>query len=168
MSRLVRDKDRIFLGEAKVAFYRPGHQAAPTFSVTFMRAVKGIQRGVMLSDTAWVDITPVLPPGDQPLKDIRPLAANPAPRWPWLALLVAVGAGTSGSSGGASRRRPSPALPARRTPKGRSALEDALDRLIAIEREQWPAHGEIERHYEEVANVVRDFWPESEQSPARS
>jgi len=89
VGRLVRDKDRIFLGQAQVAFYRPGRQLAPTFSITFMRAVKGVQRGVLTSDTAWVDVTPVLPAGEPPLKDIRPLEESPAPRWPWLALPAA-------------------------------------------------------------------------------
>jgi hypothetical protein len=168
VSRMVRDKDRIYLGQAQVAFYRPGHQPAPTFSVTFMRAVKGVQRGVLVSDTAWVDVTPVLPAGDHPLKDLRPLEESPAPRWPWLALAVAAGMAVW-----LLRRRPRRPVRAamatsRLSEDGGDAREQALDRLHAIEREQWPARGEVARHYEAVADVVRDFLARVEQAPART
>jgi hypothetical protein len=167
VGRLVRDPNRIFLGEAKVAFYRPGHQPAPNFSVTFMRAVKGIQHGVILSDTAWVDIMPVLPPGDHPLQDIRPIESLPSPRWPWLVLPAA--AMLALWIGRRRRHRApvaaaDPAVPAESAPDARRT---ALGRLRAIEAAQWPSQGEVARHYEEVANVVRDFLAESEHIQAR-
>ena len=168
VGRLVRDKDRIYQGQAQVAFYRPGHQAAPTFSVTFMRAVKGVQRGVLASDTAWVEVTPVLPAGDQPLKDLRPLEESPAPRWPWLVVPVAAMLAFR-----LLRRRPRRQSAAAATPSG-SRVEDsdarqqALDRLRAIEQEQWPSRGETARHYEAVADAVRDFLARVEQTPART
>ncbi len=168
VSRLVRDKDRIYLGQAEVAFYRPGHQAAPTFAITFMRAVKGVQRGILASDTAWVEVAPVLPAGDQPLKDLRPLAESPAPRWPWLALPLSAGLAVW-----LLRRRPRrqsvvPIVPpALRVDTG-DARHQALDRLHAIEQEQWPSRGETARHYEAVADVVRDFLAQVELAPART
>jgi hypothetical protein len=167
VGRLVRDKDRIYLGQAQVAFYRTGRQAAPTFTITFMRAVKGVQRGILVSDTAWVDVAPVLPAGPQPLKDIRPLEESPAPRWPWLALPVAVGLALL-LHRRKGRRRPGP-VPAAPGPSAvkRDALRLALDRLSAIEEARWPSQGEVARHYEEVANVVRDFMAESERISAR-
>lgn len=167
VSRLVRDKDRIYLGQAQVAFYRPGHQAAPTFSVTFMRAVKGVQRGILASDTAWVDVTPVLAAGDQPLKDIRPLEESPAPRWPWLALPVAAGL----AIWLLRRRPPRQAVVPSAAPgppvNGGDPRRQALERLHAIEQEQWHSRGEVARHYEEVAEVVREFLDRVGEAPAR-
>jgi len=168
VSRLVRDKDRIYLGQAQVAFYRPGHQAAPTFSVTFMRAVKGVQRGILASDTAWVDVTPVLPAGDQPLKDLRPLEESPAPRWPWLALPVAAGLVLWLFRRRPRRRTVVPAAAAGLHADRGDARRQALDRLRAIEQEEWPSRGETDRHYEAVADVVRDFLARVEQAPART
>jgi hypothetical protein len=167
VGRLERDRDRIFLGQARVAFYRTGHQPAPTFTITFMRAVKGVQRGILVSDTAWVDVAPVLPAGPQPLKDIRPLEESPAPRWPWLAIPVAAGLAFV-LHRRRRGRRPGP-ITASQAPSAirRDVLRLALDRLGAIEEARWPSRGEVARHYEEVANVVRDFMAESERIGAR-
>jgi len=167
VGRLVRDPNRIFLGEAKVTFYRPGHQPAPNFSVTFMRSVKGIQHGVILSDTAWVDITPVLPPGDHPLQDIRPIESLPSPRWPWLVLPIGLVLALWLGRRRRSRPRVTPAAPETPAAGGTDARRTALDRLGAIEDAGWPSQGEVARHYEEVANVVRDFLAESEHIRAR-
>lgn len=166
IGRLVRGQDRAFQGEARVTFYRTGHQEVPQFGIAFTRIVAGIYHAVLTSAPASVDIRTTLPPGDQPLKDIRPLAETPASRWPWLALPAVIGLAFWLRH--RARRRPSRPLPAAALqPKGGSALEEALDRLMAIEREQWPSHGQVDRHYEEVANVVRDFVARSEHLPAR-
>jgi hypothetical protein len=164
---LVRGKDGAWQGTAKALFFRTGHQEVPRFGITFTRIVAGIYKAVLTSAPASVEIRSTLPPGDQPLRDIRPLAEPPPPRWPWLAVPAVVGLALWLRR--RARHRPAPALPAPAAlpPEGGSALEDALDRLAAIEREQWPSHGQVDRHYEEVANVVRDFVARLEHLPAR-
>ena len=167
IGRLVRGQDRAFQGEARVAFFRTGHQEVPRFGIGYTRIVAGVYHAVLTSEPAGVEIRSTLPAGDQPLKDIRPLAGTPAPRWPWLAFAAVVGLALWLRR--RLRHRPPPATPrvAATSPVGRSALEEALDCLAAIERERWPARGEIDRHYEAVANVVRDFVARSEHLPAR-
>lgn len=167
IGRLTRDANRVFVGEAKVAFYRPGKQEVPPFGVAFARVVAAVERAVLSTQPAWVEIVPTLPPGDQPLKDIRPLERSPAPRWPWIAVPLALGLGAL-MRRRFRRRRPvgMTAAPVPVTP-GRDALREALDRLSLIEREGWAARGELPRHYEAVANVVRDYLVHTEATPAR-
>ena len=83
VEKLVRRPDRIFLGTARLAFFRPGRQPVPVFSLPFMRAVKGIEHGVVLSDSAFVEIAPVLDAGNPSLRDIRELARSPLPGPLW-------------------------------------------------------------------------------------
>jgi hypothetical protein len=165
VGRLVRDQDRIFLGRARVAFYRPGRQAAPNFAVTFMRAVKGVQRGTLASDTAWVEITPVLPAGDQPLKDIKPLAPAPGSSWAWLVggALGVVALGWFLRSRRRTSLEPQPGTP----PPPRDPLGAALEALDRIEQADWPASGQVRLHYESVSDVLRDYLVFARQIPAR-
>ena len=44
--------------------------------------------------------------------------------------------------------------------------EAALARLSQIERERWPMRGEVDRHYEAVADVVRRYLEEAHGIPA--
>jgi hypothetical protein len=60
VERLTRHPDRIFTGRAWVAFYRTGEQPVPVFELPFMRSVKGLSRGTLRSDTASVDIVPLV------------------------------------------------------------------------------------------------------------
>jgi hypothetical protein len=167
IGRLTRDTNRVFIGDAKVAFYRPGKQEVPSFGVAFARVVAAVERAVLSTQPAWVEIVPTLPPGDQPLKDIRPLERSPSPRWPWvvfpLGVMFAMWALRI-----YRRRRPAAmiARPVQVAPR-HDALQEALDRLTVIEREGWAARGDLPRHYEAVANVVRDYLVVAEATPAR-
>jgi hypothetical protein len=167
IGRLERGPDRVFNGEAKVAFYRPGRQEVPQFGIAFARVVAAIERAVLSSQPAWVEITPTLPPGDQALRDIRPLERSPAPRWPWVVIPLAF-AMVVWALRAHPRRRPTAPIagPVRVAPKP-DALQEALDRLTLIEQEGWAAMGELPRHYEAVANVVRDYLVVAEETPAR-
>jgi hypothetical protein len=166
VDRLARDKDRIFHGEALVAFYRTGRQAAPAFTVTFMRVVAGVRRGVLASDTAWVEVTPVAPAGDQTLKDLRPLEAFPLPRWPWLLLVPVVAWAWRLLRPGPGRRAVTPD-PVPSTPDRRAARREALDLLREIEAAGPPPSDATDTHCEAVANVVRDFLGRSERIRTR-
>ena len=142
VEKLQRQPDRIFIGRARIAFYRPGRQAVPLFELPFMRSVKGCRAARCRATAPTVEIVPVLSAGSSAtLRDIK----EPAPargrsrsscrsgsrRWRW-----------PGGSRGARRRRRRPPprrsrVAARRQPlRRRDPYDIALDRLAAIERER--------------------------------
>ncbi|MEP6475595.1 MAG: hypothetical protein ABJC74_17870 [Gemmatimonadota bacterium] len=167
ISRLTRGTDRVWTGEAKVAYYRPGTQALPNFGVAFARVVAGVERAVFSSENGTIDIIPTLPAGDQPLKDIKPIEHSPAPIWPWLILpLVLLAAGLAARRIRRPRITPKIEVPAEPLAV-HDPVESALGRLSAIEAEHWLEQGQLARHYEAVANVVRDYLAEAEHTPAR-
>jgi hypothetical protein len=170
VEKLQRQPDRIFLGKARVAFYRPGRQAVPIFELPFMRSVKGLSRGTLASDSATVEIVPVLGAGSSAtLRDIKEPAAaeGPDPLELGLGLLALAVAGWLTWR---ARRRGSAGVPetlaaASAVPPPRDPYDIAADRLAAIERERWAAR-DVARHYAEVTDVLRDYL-EAHGVPAR-
>jgi hypothetical protein len=172
VEKLQRTPDRIFHGQARVAFYRTGRMAVPRFGLPFMRAVKGVGRATLTSDSASVEIVPLLPAGNPPLKDIRELEPSPRPSLlPVIAGALAAAALLAGGYLLRRNRRPSPAPslePAPLVPViPPSALEAALERLARIDHERWPAQGQVARHYEGVVDVLRGYLEAAEDLPAR-
>jgi hypothetical protein len=170
VEKLQRLPDRIFVGKARVAFYRPGLQPVPVFELPFMRSVKGLSRGTLSSDTASVDVVPVLGAGSSAtLRDIKEPARGAAPTPLELALgMIALAlAGwltwRAREPGLAARPEPPPVLVT--PPPPPDPYELALERLAAIEQERWSAH-DVVRHYAEVTDVVRDYL-EAHGVPAR-
>ena len=172
VEKLHRLPNRDFVGRAVLAFYRPGPQPVPVFALPFMRAVKGITSGSIRSDTLSVDVVPVLTAGNPTLRDIRELQPSAVPGLvagavAALALVLVVLA--------VRRRR----LPAAALPEEASAPETvpsppppdpydiAVARLGEIERESWADRGNVARHYEAVANALRDYLEGAEDVPAR-
>ncbi len=171
VEKLQRGADRVFTGRARLAFYRPGRQPIPIFSLPFMRSVKGITRGTVWSDSATVEIAPVLAAGNPTLRDIKELEPEPGG---WLVRAVLAALGTLAIAWYLARRRRTPMS----RPRPASASTDrvelppdpyevALARLAEIEQAGWPAHGETDRHYEATANVLRDYLASAEELPAR-
>jgi hypothetical protein len=171
VEKLQRTPDRLFHGRARVAFYRTGRMAVPQFGLPFMRAVKGLGRATLTSDPASVEIVPLLPAGNPPLKDIRELEPSSRPSL----LPVIAGALAAAALLGRyllrRRRRPSPAQPPEPAPFAPviapSALDGALELLARIERERWPAQGQVARHYEAVVDALRGYLEAAEDLPAR-
>jgi hypothetical protein len=171
VEKLQRQPDRIFTGRARIAFYRPGRQQVPIFQLPFMRSVKGLSRGTLSSDSAAVEIVPVLRAGaSATLRDIKepPRAAGPDP----LELLLGLGALTAaGWLAWRARRRSSTASPEAAPvsdaapPPAPDPYEVALARLAAIAGERWAAR-DVVRHYEAVADALRDYL-EAHGVPAR-
>ena len=169
IDKLARAPDRIFHGKARLAFYRPGRQPVPVFMLPFMRAVKGVQRATLASDSAFVDIGSLLPAGNPPLKDIRETELNAGPS---LGLLVAAGVTALLLLGGyAIRRRhrlpaaePAPIPPVQ---EPLTPYAQALAQLERIERERWPMRGAVARHYEEIVDALRGYLEAREGMPAR-
>jgi hypothetical protein len=172
VDKLYRTPDRIFHGLARLAFYRPGRQAIPQFGLPFMRAVKGVQRAELASDSAYVEIVPLLPAGNPSLKDIRELERSPGPMvLPFVAGVLAVA--------GLlllylrRRRRPGPAPPQEEpglleaAPAVPSHYERAVAELERIARQRWPEQGAVALHYESVTDVLRDYLESAESVPAK-
>jgi hypothetical protein len=171
VEKLRRGPDRIYTGRAQVAFYRIGRQAVPVFGLPFMRAVKGVTRATLTSDSAFVEIDPVAPAGNPALKDIKEIERQRGPDPRLLAAALAGGA-FAGLALLVRRRRRAPALfpaspkLAAPAPVVLGPYEVALGRLAQIDRERWPARGEVDRHYSAVADVLRRYLEEAHGIPA--
>jgi hypothetical protein len=170
VEKLVRRPDRIFEGRAKLAFYRVGSQPIPVFGLPFMRAVKGVTRANVLSDSASIEIVPLLPGGNPTLRDIKEL--EPAPGLGPL-LPVLGGAGALLLLWYLRRRRRlrrvvvTPAEPVVPPPPAPDPYQVAVERLDQIARSRWASHGEVARHYEAVADVLRGYLEDAAEVPAR-
>jgi MYXO-CTERM domain-containing protein len=135
-----------------------------------MRAVKGVGRGTLPSDSAYVEIMPILPAGNPALKDIRELEPSSGPSPVPLIVGTLVGAVLLGMYIRRRRRRPLPitsSVAAQPAPEAPSAYAVALDQLDQIEGRQWPAHGEVARHYEMAVDTLRGYLEAAEDLPAR-
>jgi hypothetical protein len=162
--------DRVLEGRARLAFYRIGRRPIPAFGIPFVRIVSG-QRGVLVSDSAFVNIDSVAPPGDPSLKDIKDIErqGGPDPRLVAGALGATVLGGLVLLLRRRARRGALPAAPVEPAGAGAVVLgphEVALGRLAQIEREHWPARGEVDRHYAAVADVLRRYLDEAHGIPA--
>jgi hypothetical protein len=168
VERLVRGADRAFAGSAVLAFYRPGKREVPQFGLPWVQVVTGHQ-GVMTHDAAEVEVTSVLPGGNPPLRDIREPEAPPslAPLW---TVLGAAGAACVAWLVARRRRRPSstpqPLAPPPAPPTPPDPYTVAVARLEAIGAERWAVAGQVERHYEAVAEALREYLLAAEDIPA--
>lgn len=169
VEKLRRGPDRVFTGEALVAFYRPGDREIPPFGVPWVQVTTG-HRGTVATEAARIEIVPVLPAGNPTLRDIRDVETAPGPgplplvlAGTALALLAALLTRRLRREVPAAEPAPAPEPPAAEPDPYRTAV----DRLAALEREGRPARGEVAEHYERVADVLRDYLEEAEAIPAR-
>ena len=170
IEKLQRQPDRIYVGKARIAFYRPGPQAVPLFELPFMRSVKGLSRGTLTSDSATVEVVPVLSAGSSAtLRDIKEPASAGKPEPLALALGLVALALAGWLTWRARRRGPAAVvqpLPApAAAPAARDPYDIAVDRLMEIEQGRWSAR-DVARHYAEVTDVLRDYL-EAHGVPAR-
>jgi hypothetical protein len=169
VEKLRRGADRVFTGEAVVAFYRPGVREIPVFGLPWVQVVTG-RRGTLTTEAATVEVVPVLPAGNPSLRDIRDVEPAPGPGPLPLfgaGLLLALLAARLLRRG----RRPRPAAAATVAPPVASAPPDpyaiAVDRLSHLEREWLAKRNGVAEHYEAVADALRDYLEAAETLPAR-
>jgi len=170
VEKLQRAPDRIFHGHARLAFFRSGRQPVPVFGLPFMRAVKGVQRATLMSDSAFVDVVALLPAGNPPLKDIKGLERRARPSLiPYLAgFALLLGLLATYVLRRRSRSASSPAAAVASSPEPLATpYERALEDLRRIERENWPARGQVTRHYAAATDALRDYLERAELVPAR-
>lgn len=159
---------RTFTGVAVLAFYRPGKREVPRFGLPWVQVVTG-HRGIISHDPVEIEVTSVLPGGNPSLRDIREpdVPRSLAPLW---MLLGGVGAGAIAWAVARRRRRPAPVHPPAPPPPPPPPPPDpytqAVARLQAIEAERWASRGEVERHYEAVADALREYLQSAEGIPA--
>ena len=163
VGRLTRSATGVYEGTARVAFYRPGRRAVPVFGLPFMRIVEGVSRGTLPSDSAFVDIRPVLPAaGNPPLKDIRELEHRPISSAPvacarrhgtgrWTIPAPAETDTRVFSVAGSCSSGAAPPTP----------YDVAVDSLDRIEAERWPSKGNVALHYEAIAYTLRQYLEEA-------
>ena len=169
VEKLERGPDRIYTGRARVAFYRPGRHAAPVFGLPFMRSVKGLTRGLLTSDSAFVEIDPVAPPGNPSLKDIKPIVRQRGPD-PLLAtgILAAVLAAAVAWLFRRRRRAAAPGPPERPIAPVTelTPYDAAVARLEQIRAGPWPGPGNVDGYYEAVADTLRRYLEDAHGIPA--
>jgi hypothetical protein len=169
VEKLERGPDRAFTGSAVLAFFRPGRQQVPAFGLPWVQVVTG-HRGVMAHDPVEIEVTSVLPGGSPSLRDIREPAAPPslAPLWTAAGVAAAAGAAWLATRRRRRERLPEavPTEPAPPPPPPPDPYSVALDRLETIDAERWATRGEVERHYELVAGVLREYLQTAESIPA--
>ncbi len=169
VEKLHRAPDRSMTGRAVVVFFRPGRQAVPVFGLPFMRSVKGLTRGTLASDSAFVEIVPVAPAGNPELKDIR--ETIDAPRSDWWPVAGALAAAGAAGVELLRRRRRSPA-PAPTAPPASATVapvpdpyEQARAKLQDIER-SGAVHGEVDGRYAAVVDALRAYLDDAHGIPA--
>jgi hypothetical protein len=168
VEKLRRGPDRVYTGGAQVAFYRPGRRAAPVFSLPFMRSVKGVTRAILVSDSAFVEIDPVAPPGNPTLKDIKPIERQRGPD-PLLVITASAGAAAA-LVNWLFRRRRRPAPPGQTAPVAEPIAElspyhTAVARLAQIQVVPWPVP-DADRYYEDIADTLRRYLQDAHDIPA--
>jgi hypothetical protein len=170
VERLQRGRDRVFTGKAVVAVYRPGRRELPVFGIPWIQVVTG-RRNVIAHDPVQVEVSSVLPGGNPPLRDIREPDVPPslAPFWILAGFTAAAAVAWLASRRRAKRVVPAPAVPSAPPPPPEppDPYRAAIDRLAAIEAEGWPVRGEVARHYQSVADVLRDYLEDADGIPAR-
>jgi hypothetical protein len=149
---LRRRGDGTLRGEARMAFYRLGPQPVPTLALLY-RPASGEPPDTLVHLPVSIEIVSLLPAGNPPLKDIKPLQAPPGPVWvPFLALVGVIPAGVwwfrRRRLGGSAARRLE-----RETPTG--PFDAALTRLDEIERASRASGNGVLPLYADSAYVVR-------------
>jgi hypothetical protein len=170
VEKLHRAADRSMIGRAVVVFFRPGRQAVPVFGLPFMRSVKGLTRGTIVSDSAFVEIVPVAPPGNPELKDIRETLDRPRSDW-WPVVAALAAAGAAGVEVLRRRHRPREAATTAPPVSAWAALvpdpyERARARLQAIDGPGSAAHGEVDQRYAAAVDTLRAYLDEAHGIPA--
>ncbi len=169
VDKLRRGADRVFTGTAVIALYRPGKRTLPVFGIPWVQIVTG-HRGVVTHEPAEIEVASALPAGNPSLRDIRE-PDSPRSLGPLWVLLGAAGAALLVWL--STRRRTRRRVPEPETvappppPPPPDPFRVALARLDEIESGRWAVHGDVARHYEAVADALRDYLEAEAGLPAR-
>jgi len=154
---LQHQQDRtLLIGNVRMAFLRPGRVRIPPLRV-IVKATPDDRGFLLESDPLYLDVVPSLPAGSPALKDIRDqLPEQQVDPLLVVAAVVAV-TGLLWLARRQLARRPASA-PVLVVGVGAVTPADvARAALSRIEREGWAERGEMVRHYESIAAVMREY-----------
>jgi hypothetical protein len=154
-----------YVARMRFAFFRPGTASVPALVLAF-RTSESLPADTFHSQPLPIQVIATLPPGYQPMRDIKDLQSLSTPTRDsrWLIVLATFALGVALYLAGVRRRRvlavPSDtsaaslahAPAATSGPYGR-----ALALLREIEEARWPSTGDVARHYERVTDVLRIY-----------
>jgi hypothetical protein len=146
----------LLLGGVRMAFFRPGRLRIPPLRV-IVKATPD-DRGFMLeSEPLYVDVVPSLPAGNPTIKDIRDQL--PEQKVDPLTVVAAIAALVALAWLARRRlaRRPAVAAHAPEVAGALTPADVARAALSRIEAEGWVERGDMGRHYEAVAAVMREY-----------
>jgi hypothetical protein len=142
-----------YRGDVRMAFYRIGKQPVPTLALLYRPAATA-PADTLVHAPLSIEIEPVLPPGNQEIKDIRPLVLLGGPIWGPLAILLAVVAvGWFWLWRRGRAKAPPKVQEAAVIPSG--PFDAALARLSAVEAASVASGNGIVPLFDEVADVMR-------------
>jgi hypothetical protein len=157
---VVHQADRtLLIGDIRVTFFRTGRLRMPPLRL-IVKATPDDRGFPLESEPFEVDVVPTLPAGNPTLKDIRDdLPAKQVDPLLVAGIVAAVAAG-AWLARRRLARRPARAPVVAAVPAGANPADRAREALARIESEGWLERGEVDRHYEAVAAVMRAYFGE--------
>jgi hypothetical protein len=150
---LRRVRDGEYRGDVRMAFYRIGKQPVPTLALLYRPDPK-LPADTLVHAPLSIEIEPVLPAGNQEIRDIRPLLILGGPIWGPLAILLVIVA--AGGFWLWRRGRPKEARRiAAPEPIPAGPFDAALARLAALEAASLVSGNGIVPLFDSVAEVIR-------------
>jgi hypothetical protein len=157
--------DGAYVARMRFAFFRPGVASVPALALAF-RTSENLPPDTFYSRPLPIEVVASLPPGYQPMRDIKelqPLSTNSRDvRWLVILAVAALGVVLYLASIRRGRRLAlhsvMNAASLERSPATASGpYGKALALLREIEEAHWPSTGQVARHYERVTDVLRSY-----------
>lgn len=154
-----------YVARMRFAFFRPGVASVPALALAF-RTSEDVRPDTLRSRPLPIEVVASLPPGNQPMRDIKDLESlSPHSRdTRWLAMLAAAALVVLLYLTGVRRARRLALRPivrdaslARAGATASGPYGNALGLLREIEEAHWPSVGQVARHYERVTDVLRSY-----------
>ena len=154
-----------YVARMRFAFFRPGVASVPALALAF-RTSEDVLPDTLHSRPLPIEVVASLPPGNQPMRDIKDLESLSlhSRDTRWLAILAAATLLVLLYLAGVRRARRLALRPILRdaslahAPATASGpYGNALALLREIEEARWPSVGQVVRHYERVTDVLRSY-----------
>ena len=154
---LQHQQDRtLLIGSVKLAFLRTGRLRIPPLRV-IVKATPDDRGFPLESEPLYIDVVPSLPAGSPALKDIRDQLPEQQVDPFLLVASVTALAGLLWLARRRLSRRSAPEAAPVVAVGGATPADAARAALSRIEREGWAERGEMARHYEAIAAVMREY-----------
>jgi len=152
---LRRDGNRTFVGNVRFAFYRTGIQDIPVLQIVVRHTPTDRGTPYAFNQPA-IEVTPLVPEGNPPLRDIRDPIVPPGPSPGTVLGAIALLGAAAITWSRHRRRRTSVSMAAAVAQAPLDARSAALRDLEGIGRDGWPARDPV-RAIELAAGVLRGY-----------